>query len=75
MASLLAPLMTAPGPASALPPASWDLDPSTGRPYDFNSYDPNGANAGWQSNPTAYVHWAFWPACTGTTMPDGTAHK
>lgn len=73
--SLLAPLVAAPGPASALPPASWDLDPSTDRPHDFNSYDPNGANAGWQSNPTAYVHWAFWPACTGTTMHDGVAYS
>ncbi|MEY4365120.1 MAG: hypothetical protein RLZZ305_464 [Actinomycetota bacterium] len=69
--SFLLPALTVPSPVSAEPPQSWDLDPSTGRPYDFGSYP---APDGWQQNPSGPTMWAFWPVCTGTTLDDGTTY-
>lgn len=55
-------------PASADAPESWDLNPATGRPYDFNDYTKID---GWQGNPSAPTAWGLWPLCTGTTRADG----
>ena len=66
------PLLGTSGPALADPGQSWNLDPSSGRPFDFQSYP---QESGWQSNPTSPTKWAFWPVCTGTTLSDGSTYQ
>lgn len=69
--AMLAPVVSMPSPASAEPPASWELDPVTGRPYDFQSYP---QPEGWQRNPSGPTMWGFWPVCTGTALDNGSAY-
>ena len=70
--ALIIPVVTPARPVSALPPVSYDLDPSTGRPYDQTEYL---QEEGWQGNPSSPTRFAFWPTCTGTEMKDGTIYR
>lgn len=68
---LLLPVFTVSAPPVAAAAESWDLDPVTGRPYDFQSYP---QPTGWQSNPSSPTAWAFWPVCTGVILDVGSAY-
>lgn len=66
------PSVVVPGTARAATAESWALNPSDGRPFDFQSYP---QETGWQSNPSGPTMWGFWPVCTGTVLDDGSAYS
>jgi len=69
--ALVLPVFTVSTPSVAAVGESWDLDPTTGRPYDFQSYP---QPTGWQSNPSSPTAWGFWPVCTGVLLDTGSPY-